>query len=441
MKKHIGTVFSRWLGLALMVGSLICFGQAILYSNHAFAAGSDDFNDNSKDPMKWGTDITNGGGKCALNEVNGRLEYTCKSASSWNWNEVDRPWILTEFPYSTDWEMQINTTNTTQFATDDLYAAFGMCVMKPYTYDDHVCAEQYADGYLSAVKGFWAEVNSISDGYSVNTDNVGATAGAIRLAFNSTTKVITVYYDTDSSDGYQWILYGSFDIDGSGSGATYSVNWGLSEGDKLWPFVYGYSDSTIVRAGEIYGDNFQETGGVAPPPPELSAYEGTLGTQIIITGTGFGSKKGKVLLGSTVLKIAKGDWSDTRIVGTISKVPLPAGSYPSSFEIVVQTKDKPPKYLKPTDPFTVRNPWISSHSPASGNPGTEVTVNGTFFGAKKGKVYLESQSDGAKKNCKVTSWAMNEIKFIVPKADVGSYWLYISNKVGTNPPGVPYVVN
>ena len=76
--------------------------------------------------------------------------------------------------------------------------------------------------------------------------------------------------------------------------------------------------------------------------------EGTTGTQIRITGSDFGLKKGKVLLGAggkTKLKIAKGDWTDDTIIGTVSKVPLPAGSYPAPFEVMIQTKHKPPQSL------------------------------------------------------------------------------------------------
>jgi hypothetical protein len=74
-------------------------------------------------------------------------------------------------------------------------------------------------------------------------------------------------------------------------------------------------------------------------------------------------------------------------------------------------------------------------------------LSGNYFGSKKGKVYLVNPSSGKKKNCKVTSWTMNPtdgtsvIKFIVPKVDAGNYWLYVSNKVGANLPGVPYQVN
>jgi hypothetical protein len=421
------------------------FSPFILFPSQAFATGGDDFNDNSKDPMKWGADIIPNG-KCAMNEVNRRLEFTCRSASV-DWNEVIRPWILTELPYDAPWEMQVDITNDTHLTTNDQWANFGIGIISQYTEENGIYAGLYASTYggLPAIKGFWSEMDTVSDDYSAWTGSLTVTTGAVRLTFNNTTKVVTVWYDIDPGTGYDWIEYASYGVGGSG-GSNGTANWGLTDGDKFWPFIYGYSELIGIKPGQLFGDNFQETGGVAPPPPESSLYEGTIGTQITITGSGFGSKKGKVLLedhlgSSAALKIAKDGWSDTSIVGTISKVPLPAGSYPASFDIVVQTKDKPPKKLSPTDPFTIRNPYITQHSPASGSPGTEVTVSGTFFGGKKGKVYLVGQTSGQQKSCKVTSWSMNEIKFLVPKVDKGSYWLYISNKVGNSPIDVPYVVN
>jgi hypothetical protein len=431
---------------------LVCltgFGPVAIFSNKAFATGRDDFNDNSKDLTKWGEDIT-GSGKCVANEVNSRLEYICKSASV-EWNEVIRPWVLTELPYNADWEMQIDITNNTQLTKSGQWANLGIGIISPYTEDDAIFAGLYATTYNEPIaKGFWAELDSGGNAVaSIMEDVPGVTDGAIRFAYASGTRVITIYYDIDPGNGYQWVAYATYGVDGSG-GISGNVNWGLTDSDKFMPFVYGYSELTSITSGQLYGDNFQETGGVAPPPPQPSLYEGTIGTQVIITGTGFGSKKGKLLLGSAALKIAKGEWSNTRIVGTISKTPLPKGSYPAPFEIIVQTTDKPPRYLSPIDPFTIQNPFISRHSPASGKSGTEVTVDGKFFGGKKGKVYLVSQTDpNAKpKNCKVIYWYMDpadgtnsQIKFLVPRVDPGSYWLYVSNKVGSSPPiGVPYQV-
>ena len=97
----------------------------------------------------------------------------------------------------------------------------------------------------------------------------------------------------------------------------------------------------------------------------------------------------------------------------------------------------------------MRNPRISSYSLSNTHPGAEVTVDGFFFGGKKGKVYLVSETGSNKpKSCKVTYWYMDptdgmnsQIKFKIPKVEPGSYWLYISNKAGSSPIDVPFRVD
>jgi len=171
------------------------------------------------------------------------------------------------------------------------------------------------------------------------------------------------------------------------------------------------------------------------------AFEGTIGTQITITGSGFGDKKGKVLIGGVAAKIAKDGWADDRIIALLTKVPPPGGPY----DITINLKSKPPVSIPLEDAFTVRTPRINSYSLTN----TEVTVNGVFFGGKKGKVYLVSQTGSIKpKSCKVTYWYMDptdgtnsQIKFMIPKVEPGSYWMYISNKAGNSPIDVPFQVN
>jgi hypothetical protein len=435
MRKYFGFVSYQTLVMILMLGLLVGFSSGGFVPGQAFADGLDNFDDNSKDLAKWGTDEVRGSGQ--LDEANGRLEYT--SANGSGISSSDRPWIATRFPYDADWSIQLDVTNTTSLGE---FSSFGIDVRSVRLPDNEIEVE------LAQSNLFWSEFyggTNISDpgyasGYGLNA------FGAILLSFNAASKVFTVSYDIDPSDGYLWTEFGSFGVAGSG-GSSGTRDWGLNDSDQFTAYLFGYSDGVLVTSGEIYGDNFLETGGLALPPPGLSVKEGTIGTEITITGSNFGSKKGKVLLGTASLKIAKGGWSGDTIIGTVKKVPLPAGSYPAMFDVTIQTKNKPPDSFVLTDAFTVTNPWISSHSPASGSPGTEVTVHGTFFGGKKGKVYLEGQGNGQRKNCKVTSWTMSPtdgtsvIKFIVPKVDAGNYWLYVSNKVGANPPGVPYQVN
>jgi hypothetical protein len=176
-------------------------------------------------------------------------------------------------------------------------------------------------------------------------------------------------------------------------------------------------------------------------PAELSSFEGTIGTQITITGADFGLKKGKVLLGTVATKIAKDGWQPDSITCTVTKVPPPMGSYPSAFDVTI--KPQPYKTVLPiplTNAFTVVNPAVDSLSVDHGAPGTEIIIYGQFFSTKKGKVYIEYEQSGQikKKSCPVRYWQMDpvtgasELGFVVPKGlDPGTYTLWVMNKVGS----------
>jgi hypothetical protein len=162
----------------------------------------------------------------------------------------------------------------------------------------------------------------------------------------------------------------------------------------------------------------------------------TVGSDIAITGFDFGDKKGKVLIGEVGAKIIS--WTDTLITGTMKKVPLPVGIYGAS----ITSKTMGTKNLG--NAFTVKNPELDplADSNRSGRPGVEIIVTGKFFGIKKGKVYLEYQSNGQtkKKSCKVSYWFMNpttgesELRFFVPKLSnsfpASDYPLKVDNKIG-----------
>jgi hypothetical protein len=152
--------------------------------------------------------------------------------------------------------------------------------------------------------------------------------------------------------------------------------------------------------------------------------EGTIGTQITIGGSGFGGKKGKVLFGLAKPKVVT--WAGGSINLLLSKA-LPTAPY----DVVVQPKE-PKGAAWTTEPggFTVKGPEIGEVKPPSGTPLTQITITGGFFGTKKGKVYLERE--GVAKGCKVVTWTMGEIKFLVPKNyPPGACTLKVTNKVGS----------
>lgn len=176
----------------------------------------------------------------------------------------------------------------------------------------------------------------------------------------------------------------------------------------------------------------------------LSVNEGSAGTELTINGTGFGTRKGKVLVGGMAAKIARGGWSDTRINCTIAKPPLPAEvAYP-----VAVVANKVSRHLEGT--FTVRNPVLDDLLVSSGRFPDVITVTGMFFGTKKGKVHLEGPG-GKKKNLKVTSWEMipstgvSTLMFKVPKPSKSfpagySYALKVAGKIGTATANTDFVL-
>jgi hypothetical protein len=166
-------------------------------------------------------------------------------------------------------------------------------------------------------------------------------------------------------------------------------------------------------------------GGAAPP--EFIG-EGTIGTQFTITGSGFGTKKGKVLIGGMPTKIARDDWWPDAITCTVKKVPS-AGTYD------VEIKPSRAEAMTVPAAFTVHPPAIEHLDYDQGSAGDIITIFGDFFGTKKGRVYFEDFASGAKKKCRVTAWSMDTIVFIVPKASkrfpAGTYDVKVNNKAGT----------
>jgi len=159
----------------------------------------------------------------------------------------------------------------------------------------------------------------------------------------------------------------------------------------------------------------------------LSVNEGSIGTVLTINGTGFGTRKGKVLAGGIAAKVAKGDWTDTRITCTITKPPLPAEmAYPVA--VVVNNVSR---HLD--DTFTVRNPVLDDLLVSRGRFPDVLTVTGKFFGSKKGKVYLEDLY-GKKKNLKVTFWEM------IPSTGISTLMFRVPRPSKKFPAGYPYVL-
>ena len=152
---------------------------------------------------------------------------------------------------------------------------------------------------------------------------------------------------------------------------------------------------------------------------DVSPAEGTVGTQVTITGSGFGEKQGEVLLGTEKCKVLA--WSDTQITFLVDK-PQPPGGYPVT--VLLQGDKKPAEPLAPSA-FTMRRPKINPGELLQ--DGSTATVVGEFFGDKKGGLrmgYLES-GEVAVEDPKILDWSMNTIRFELPAGLIGKFVLVV----------------
>jgi hypothetical protein len=222
----------------------------------------DDFDDNAKDATKWGPDLVRGNG--SMTETSQRLEYRCNAGTSYD--EVGRPWIRSVLPYDANWAIHIDVGNSTNPTGNTQVNSFGFELYNPSRIDDYLFVELYASSWDGppARNGFYAELGFDEGDYRfVDTGDLGATRGAVRMTFDATAKVVTVHYDENSADGHQWTSFGSFGIAGAG-GNNGNGNWGLSSGDSMAVYVYGFSRDMQIGPGQMWGDDFSITGAILP---------------------------------------------------------------------------------------------------------------------------------------------------------------------------------
>ncbi len=165
--------------------------------------------------------------------------------------------------------------------------------------------------------------------------------------------------------------------------------------------------------------------------PDIGAYEflvrvypneGTIGTKIVISGSGYGKKKGKVLIGEVPLKVLK--WKNYSIRGVLLKVLMP-----DSYDVTIQPQEADPIVIEKG--FSVKLPEIDAVDPAAGSAGDKITIRGLFFGTREGTVTL-----GGKKR-RILTWTMDpktgasKVRVVVPRGlSPGPHELTITNEVG-----------
>jgi N-acetylneuraminic acid mutarotase len=156
----------------------------------------------------------------------------------------------------------------------------------------------------------------------------------------------------------------------------------------------------------------------------VSPSTGVAGTQVTITGSGFGATQGNgsVWLGSTPGVVVS--WSDTQIVATVSSIA-------KSGIVQVQQNGLSSNAV----PFNVNTATISNVSPSSGVPGTQVSISGSGFGATQGsgQVWLGTA------NALVQSWSDSQVVAVVGNGSTTGNAVILQNGVMSN--AVPFAIN
>ena len=167
---------------------------------------------------------------------------------------------------------------------------------------------------------------------------------------------------------------------------------------------------------------------------------GSIGTDIQVTGAGFGDIGGRVYLR---YQNARGwlrrkslrvqSWTDGLIVARVG-----AAMEPRLSDVIIQPKGQAPVIVQ--NVFTAMVPVVDSITPATGSPGDSIAVAGDYFGTAKGAVRFRYLSGGRLRSnrCKVTSWTMDpatgesSVTFTVPdRVAPGTYDVVVSNKIGS----------
>ena len=283
-------------------------------------------------------------------------------------------------------------------------------------------------------------VNAQATGVTTLTATAGDLGGSASLNVEALVSLAITPANPSIAVGssQQLTATGTFS-DGSQQYLTTSVTWSSSNSSIVMigatPGLQGYTlgvasgTATITAAfGSTQATTLVTVQAAAVPnPPSIitvSPSSGQAGTQVTISGSGFGAQQGSgtVWLGSTYGVVVS--WSDSQIVANVAAIS-------QSGTAQVQQNGLSSNSM----PFTVNTATILTVSPSSGVPGTPVTITGSGFGATQGtgQVWLGTA------NGVVLSWSDSQVVAEVALGSMTGKARILQNGVMSN--AVPFTIN
>ncbi len=206
--------------------------------------------------------------------------------------------------------------------------------------------------------------------------------------------------------------------------ATYYASW--SNTQIVCKVPAGSAASVNLKVTTAEGTSNAVVFNVLPFVSSISPASAVISTAVTINGSGFGATRGASYVKFGGVKVTNyKSWSATQIV-----VWMP-GAASGAINLSVTT----PGGRSNLVPFKVI-PRIIERSPAGGAPGTQVTLNGTGFGDKRGTSTVKF---GTTPVTRYMYWSNNQIVCKVPATGAGAKLIKVTTPGGTSA-GVSFTV-
>jgi hypothetical protein len=218
-------------------------------------SGSDDFNDNSKDLAKWGTDVVAGSG--TLTETNQVLQYTASGSSGSEGS--GRPWIANTGSFTSNWAVQIDVNMPTLALTAGQRYEFGLQVSNGDDSTDTFTLKLRVDATSGREFHSQLRVNGVAQ--TAVTSTTVSTSATVRIQYDAATTTLTAQFDANGAvGGYNFTNLDSRNITTAG--------WNMIASSVFDAAVLGTSQGNLAisSANNVFGDNF-----LAVPEPSTTA--------------------------------------------------------------------------------------------------------------------------------------------------------------------------
>jgi len=283
-------------------------------------AGTDNFNDNSRDVAKWGiTDTIIGNG--LLSETNQRLHYLTSGAAGVEGDWALRQWQTNYGRFTDNWEVQLDVNLPTLTLEEDAEVEIGLGVGNAADLGDSatITLNTYRTTNLLA-RQFWSDIRTDSANLFDVIAATTATSAAVRIRWTAVTRTLSFEYDANgAAGGYTWTLLTARLIGEGG------FDWNMTDTSQFGVAVFGASYAQdLTLASSVYADNFLARSEVIVPAPRLSIVPVSSG---IATISWIPATPGYVLQEN--LNLATTNWINSPS-GSTNPIPIPA-TVPTKF--------------------------------------------------------------------------------------------------------------